>query len=30
MEVAGERVRIPLAAIAKANLVYDWEADLRG
>jgi len=30
MEVAGERVRIPVAAIAKANLVHDWEADLRG
>ncbi len=30
VEVEGERVRVPVAAIARANLVHDWEADLRG
>jgi ribosome maturation factor RimP len=30
VDVAGERLRVPVASIAKANLVYDWEADLRG
>ena len=30
VDVDGERLRVPIAAIAKANLVYDWEADLRG
>ena len=30
VEVEGERVRVPVTAIARANLVYDWEADLRG
>ena len=29
LEVEGERQQVPLAAIARANLVYDWEADLR-
>lgn len=29
VEVEGERLRVPVAAIARANLVYDWEADLR-
>ncbi len=30
VEVQGERLRVPVSAIACANLVYDWEADLRG
>jgi ribosome maturation factor RimP len=30
VEVEGERVRVPVTAIARANLVYDWESDLRG
>lgn len=28
LEVAEGRVEVPLSAIAKANLVYDWEEDL--
>ena len=28
LEVAEDRVEVPLASIASANLVYDWEADL--
>ncbi len=30
VEVEGERLRVPVSAIVCANLVYDWEADLRG
>lgn len=30
VEVEGERLRVPVTAIARANLVYDWKADLRG
>ena len=30
VDVEGERLRVPVTAIARANLVYDWEADLRG
>ena len=30
VEVEGGRLRVPITAIARANLVYDWEADLRG
>ena len=29
VDVAGEHLRVRVEAIAKANLVYDWEADLR-
>lgn len=28
LEVEGEHVSVPLSAIAKATLVYDWEQDL--
>jgi ribosome maturation factor RimP len=28
IEVAGERLEVPLDAIASAHLVYDWEEDL--
>ena len=30
VEHEGQRLRVPVTAIARANLVYDWEADLRG
>ncbi len=30
VDVEGERLLVPVAAIARANLVYDWEADLKG
>ena len=30
VDVEGERLRVPVTAISRANLVYDWEADLRG
>ena len=30
LDVEGERLTVPLTAIARANLVYDWEVDLRG